>query len=293
MGKKVVTMSLLAGLAMGCDAPVQDELTPQERVAEITENLLEAGFGEDEITVVEAEDEFSIGDLVYFEAGPRVYLQGDQHVTLEASREMVADDDPFRHWVHSSLVTNNMTICLIRPTALTGVGPSQWVPPSYDQYLGMLFAMHNYNALNTGLTFAMRTGLLHISGSFQITSQQAAGCNAFIGFRAQSWMPVGGVSGLPSGGMPYPVVTLFGSSTDNQLYEHIATHEIGHAIGFRHSDWLTRESCGAPVQEGWNGAQLIPGTAFNTTNSIMAACTPAATNGEFRGDDVTALEHVY
>ena len=84
-----------------------------------------------------------------------------------------------------------------------------------------------------------------------------------------------------------------GQTNNNQVYEHIATHEIGHAIGFRHSDWITRESCGESVQEPWSGAQYIPGTPVITTNSIMAACLPEFTNGEFRGDDVEAFEYVY
>lgn len=41
------------------------------------------------------------------------------------------------------------------------------------------------------------------------------------------------------------------------------------------------------------GTTQIPGTPYYTTNSVFAACAPVDTNGEFRGDDVLALQTLY
>lgn len=70
-------------------------------------------------------------------------------------------------------------------------------------------------------------------------------------------------------------------------------HEIGHCIGFRHSDYQTRESCGQNVNEGNArvGANHVPGTPTGSdNNSIMQSCGPANT---FNNNDKTAMDYMY
>jgi len=90
-------------------------------------------------------------------------------------------------------------------------------------------AIENYNQLNLTLTF--------VRGS--------TGCDVTISAKTTSG--VGGSSGFPSGGKPYGTINI---GTGLQSYsvdvnEHVITHEIGHTIGFRHSDYYNRSiSCG-------------------------------------------------
>lgn len=70
-------------------------------------------------------------------------------------------------------------------------------------------------------------------------------------------------------------------------------HEIGHCVGFRHSDYQTRESCGSNVNEGnaGVGANHIPGTPTGSdTNSLMQSCGPS---NNFNNNDKTALDYMY
>jgi hypothetical protein len=82
------------------------------------------------------------------------------------------------------------------------------------------------------------------------------------------------------------------SPTTQELAGTMA-HEIGHCIGFRHTDYQTRESCGSNVNEGSAGvgAIHIGGTPTGSdTNSLMQSCGPA---DSFNNNDKFALNALY
>jgi hypothetical protein len=117
-----------------------------------------------------------------------------------------------------------------------------------------------------------------------------------------------GSSGFPtSAGDPYNQVQMntywYSTGTDATNVNYIGTimsHEIGHCIGFRHTDYMNRAySCGGRrSNEGQAnngvGAVYIPGTATGgDPNSWMLACVADKVNRPFNANDKVALKYVY
>ena len=175
-----------------------------------------------------------------------------------------------------NLVTNNQTIDVI---GYTGSGYAL----STKMETALQWAVNNYNRLNIGLSFSLTYGTDYESKD--IVVYQVSGA-------------AGGMAGFPSGGAPYKWVQIFSGieSYNTNVVEHVITHEMGHCLGLRHTDWATRASCGSLQNEGANpdGAVHIPGTptGYDAT-SLMKACFSGSEDGEFNNNDETAFEYLY
>jgi len=233
-----------------------------DETQEIIDNLVQAGYPANDIMVVDG----------------IVYVGRDAAVNLQASREMLQVDDSVsdEQYRTTNLVGTAVTTICVNGAAFTG---------KFSQALDLAIA--NYNI---GLRFTMRR-----------TSGSTTGCSATITARTTSG--TGGSSGFPSGGRPFNTINigtgLQSSTFSVDTVEHVITHEIGHTVGFRHSDFFNRSiSCGgAATNEGQAGvgAILIPGTPSGATvgGSIMNSCFRTSETGEFTGSDVTALNALY
>ncbi len=110
-----------------------------------------------------------------------------------------------------------------------------------------------------------------------------------------------GSAGFPTdGGDAFNSILLTRSFYDNvsdlsQLTTTIA-HEMGHCIGFRHSDYANRSfSCSSGGNEGDGeiGANFIPGTNPDPdANSWMLACS-GGSDRPFNANDKIALDFLY
>ena len=109
-------------------------------------------------------------------------------------------------------------------------------------------------------------------------------------------------AGFPtSTGDPYNQVKINSSQLNGQPQATVASviaHELGHCIGFRHTDYMDRSySCGgAPSNEGAStvGAVLIPGTPSGPdAGSWMLSCIGSGQNRPFNNNDKTALNYLY
>jgi hypothetical protein len=159
---------------------------------------------------------------------------------------------------------------------------------------GTDLAISRYNALNGQLTFQRIT-----SGTPDIT---------IIGFNQgpQGGYITLGSSGFPtSSGDPYNQIKMntnqyaYGSNPDVNYVGSVIQHELGHCIGFRHTDYMNRSySCGGrKVNEerppSGYGAILIPGTPSGPdAESWMLACSNGG-NRTFNANDIIAMDYLY
>lgn len=99
-------------------------------------------------------------------------------------------------------------------------------------------------------------------------------------------------AGFPSNGLPYNEILInldflnnVDVTTGQKRYNMV--HELGHCVGFRHSNWVQR---GEPVGPG---ANLIPGTPATDPNSVMNGGTANFTWNGFSEFDEVAAENLY
>jgi len=218
-------------------------------------------------------------------------IEGDILLTRAQLREMsggmpthnfiVADEEQYR--TYNVVSTPNSGVRTI--TVRLGSGFPSYYSTALDN------ALARYNGYNLKIAFQRVSsgGDIVISGANLGTS--GGGCI------------LGRSAGFPdANGNPAPGFTLStGSCAITYLntvakVDEVIAHEMGHCIGFRHTDYKRRNSCGPGPGEsaGSIGAVHIPGTPTNVSgsyNSWMMACT----NGSpiFNADDGIALNYVY
>ncbi len=145
---------------------------------------------------------------------------------------------------------------------------------------------------NAGWLAAARAAIGHYTATYGTKIHITEGGTADITFTLHSSLPNGaiGLADFPAGGSPGPTIrvsTAFnGYSTAQKTW--VMVHEIGHAIGYRHSDWQSRGE-----GEGSIGANRIPGTPENDAASVMRGASGGYSFSSFSTYDAAANRYVY
>ena len=215
----------------------------------------------------------------------RIYIGSDIVFTRKELNKLIeASESIEKQYRTFNLVTgSNQTINILGYT-----GGSQAL--SSKAQTALTRAVANYNNINNmTLQFNLTFG----------TNYQAADMVVYDN-SVNTPGGTGGVAGFPnSSGQPNKFVQIYGiEQFSTNVNEHVITHEIGHSIGFRHSDWFDRLSCPSSSQgnegTGSDGAVHIPGTPTGRDlSSVMQACFSTSVSGNFNSNDITALLAMY
>jgi hypothetical protein len=266
--KVTFAFALLGVLMYSCKKDVKEETPPQEVSQDVLNKIKNLGF--------------STAQVVAQDGG--YIVEGDIFLTPENLDEVsssptlrIAEVEQYR--THNLVENLPRTITI----SISGLGSA------YVQ--GADLAISRYNAENLQIRFqrVSSRGNIRIEGFYQGPS------GGFITL---------GSAGFPTNnGNPYNRIRMnthpqaYGTNPDPNYVGSVIQHEIGHCIGFRHTDWMNRAySCGSGGNEGGTGnpgAVHIPGTPTGPDNgSWMLACSNGG-NRTFNSNDRVALSYLY
>ncbi len=257
---KPLALLLIAGFTItSCKKEVKE--APQDEISQETlTKIYNHGFGTSDVQKTE-EGYLVEGDIILTEE----FLNS----TPGGNFLRIANNEQYR--------TTNLVTGLPRVITISSSGQvNSNVSTAIDN------AISRYNAQN--LTITMQ----RVSSGGDINIRIVNGANYIAS------------AGFPSGGDPYGTVKYNKQyqNWQNTTVTSVIAHEIGHCIGFRHTDYMDRSfSCGgSPVNEGSSsvGAIHIAGTPTGPdSGSWMLSCIGNGTNRPFNNNDRTALGVLY
>lgn len=268
---------LLMGSVVFYSCEQSETVTVADEVsAEVQAKLVNLGFDVTNIPPIAFDEGFLVeGDI---------YLTEAQINNMKEGVRLPIDEQ----YSTTNLVTTNgsRVITLYAPQGgTTGYSPAM--------IAGLDLAIARYNAEALTVSFQ------------RVTTSTGADIKMTRLSKRDERQGVLGSAGFPtSSGNPYGEIKMSGvlESSYGLSTAGIATiiaHEMGHCIGFRHTDYFNRSiSCGgAASNEGAStvGANHIPGTPTGATlsaKSYMLACTDGG-DRPFNTDDQTALDYLY
>ncbi len=275
----LITLTLLLSLLfVGCQQQDDENSTLQDAPDQILVALESQGFNVIDQPPISYNDGFLVeGDI---------YLTNDQILNRNKKNGKGISISEKQYSTNNLVTTNGNRTITVFAREGGGLGFDTATSEAID------LAIERYNTENLEITFE------------RVSSQRNAD---IVISRLNFFLELFGVlgfAGFPTdNGDPFDEIALTGRLASIGISKEgiasIVAHELGHCIGFRHTDYFDRSiSCGGdPVDEGAGdiGANLIPGTPADATleaASWMLSCFDGS-DRPFNEDDQTALNFLY
>jgi Dual-action HEIGH metallo-peptidase len=253
-------LSAAALLAACSDEAATPAAPPLSADQELVQRIVDLGFRRD--LIVDEGDHFRVeGDVIIRKAD----LAGP------ARSRVAAPGGPLHQWHTTGLVSQANMARGLRVN-LSGIsGNSAWTT-----------AVRNAMASYTG-------GASGYNNKISISEGSPADITFSFGT-----LPSGVVAqaSFPANGLPGTTITIstaYANSLSSSQKQWVMAHEIGHTIGYRHSNWQSIGETSSPY-----GAVQIPGTPTSDLGSVMrgAPSSIPSWNG-FNSNDQATNRHVY
>lgn len=260
--KKLLSMATIALVAGVLSCQTEDGLQPSNEVsAEALAKIRDLGFSTENVQIVDG-DYLVEGDIFL----GRNELDGSPQTTTLR----IAEVEQYR------------TFNLVKTPRVLTISVSGTVSTSFSNAVDAAIARYNAEGLSISMQRAAS------DGDIVIRMVNTGRYIASAGFPDNQGNPYGEVKYAKK----YSNYSLGFMTT-------VLAHEIGHCIGFRHTDYMNRAySCGSGGSEGevtsGVGAVHIPGTATGPdAKSWMLSCLSSTTDRPFNTNDRTALDYLY
>ncbi len=266
---------LLTGTFISCKKSSSSE-DPNAITTEEKSLVMAAGFNENWVEKTPEGNYRIEGDIVL------TLTQLEEYRNASPSNNLLgANEEHYR--------TYNMVSTPVSGTRNITISLGTGFPAHYSTALDNLIARYNSYGLKITFSRVPSGGNIDIKGANLGTSGGGCILGQSAGFPDANGNPANGFTLSTSS-----CAVTYLSTVDKA--DEVMAHEIGHCIGFRHTDYKKRASCGPGQgeQAGTIGAVWINGTPTNVSgsyNSWMMACVNNSPS--FSADDVIALQYVY
>jgi hypothetical protein len=248
---------LLAGALAACSDSAPTGAAPESELALLQRQVAALGFRSDMI-----EDH---GSFVLVEGD--IYLSKAQLRTVTPTNGADPLAPSFQYRTTNLVTSANVRDIVVDVSGLSS--QSAWQTAARD-------AMTHWNGTGSNVQMTEGSSGVDITVATTCTSSNVAAYASF-----------------PASGNTGPTIyvnTCFAYSTTSAQKVHNMVHELGHSIGFRHSNYTQQgESAGT------EGAVLISGTptSGNATGSVMNGGTALNSWAGFATSDLTAVRAIY
>jgi hypothetical protein len=218
-------------------------------------------------------------------------------VTMGFRRDMIVDEgDHFRVEGDVIIEKRNLTGPRLDQARTPVRGPAyQWHTTNLVSQANMARGLRvNLSGIsgNSAWTNAVRSALNNYSTPQGNKIHISEGTPADITFSFGT-LPAGVIAqaSFPASGLPGTTVTIstaYASSLSSSQKRWAMVHEIGHTIGYRHSNWQANGESSTPF-----GAIQVPGTPSSDLGSVMQAVLPSGSWSGFNSYDVLTNQYAY